>query len=674
MAVPVSIVHADEALTVHHGHALDVLRTLPAGSVHMVVTSPPYWGLRDYGIPPTVWGGELEHEHAWQHVTKQAGGTYKGKNRWQHQANGRGEEQPGERRQQLGIVDGHPEIPAGAFCECGAWLGSLGLEPTPDLFVENIVALFREVRRVLRDDGTVWLNLGDSYASHDPGDRRGGEFLNPDGKQYDKGRRSGPAVRNRAGSYGPAFGLKAKDLIGIPWMVAFALRADGWYLRRDIVWNKSNPMPESVEDRPISAHEYLFLLSKSRRYFYDDDAVREVALTEGEAKWDPGTNGISGSTRKAGRSTRRFKTPAGWDTDPETRHDGVPTGRHLKQDAGQQLSGGDRMTGFNERWERQRNVGDRPRRPDGRDDGLTRMPGGEKEWAERGRPGRHLRSVWTIATQPYPGAHFATFPTKLVEPCILAGTSAKGVCPSCGAPWIRVTEVEYRLSPVHGNGSTTGQKRDVRNGKPSNVTGGAGMPRLNRLVHDAGWRPSCRHGGEPDDLELILTPVGEGHGGEYHRARLTTARRGLDRQRLADQGVRPMFRWQQRAIARQLKDSPHREAMAAEAGTAFDHYTRTDRTGARAVPPELLERWIEQGWITWPEEDPVPSLVPEPAVVLDPFAGSGTVGLVARELGRRAVLIDLNTDYLRQAIVRATRGLVDPGGHDVPEGSLWSLA
>ncbi len=178
------------------GDALEVLRTLPDESVQCCVTSPPYWGLRDYGVE-----------------------------------------------------------------------GQLGLEPTPFLYVEDMVTVFQGVRRVLRDDGTLWLNLGDSYA------RQGGD--GPGGGNRELLHMEGTQVRNCV----PPAGLKPKDLVGIPWRVAFALQADGWYLRSDIIWSKPNPMPESVTDRPTKAHEYVFLFSKSQRYFYDADAVAEPYQT-----------------------------------------------------------------------------------------------------------------------------------------------------------------------------------------------------------------------------------------------------------------------------------------------------------------------------------------------------------------------------------------------------------
>jgi DNA modification methylase len=226
----------------------------------------------------------------------------------------------------------------------------LGLEATPEEYVAGMVAVFREVRRVLRDDGTLWLNIGDSYAAN-----RG--YQVPDSKHIDVG--------NSRGMKAECFGLKPKDLVGIPWMLAFALRADGWYLRSDIIWSKPNPMPESVTDRPTKAHEYLFLLSKRATYYYDAAAIAESAIHVGRVVEYDGTQKNS-----AAAATDIMRTRIAKDT----------------------------------------MVGDT----------------------------RNKRTVWTIATEPYPEAHFATFPTALVTPCVLAG------CPEGGTV----------LEPFAGSGTT----------------------------------------------------------------------------------------------------------------------------------------------------------------------------------------------------------------------------
>jgi DNA modification methylase len=278
-----------------HGDAREL--PLADASVQCVVTSPPYWGLRDYGL-----GSE-----------------------------------------------------------------TLGLEPTPELYVEHLVEIFREVRRVLRADGTCWVNLGDSYASDVKGS--GGISHSP---LFHATAETGRSANGQVAAqrYAPRrvdHGLKPKDLVGIPWRVAFALQADGWWLRSDIIWAKPNPMPESITDRPTKSHEYLFLLTKAARYYYDGEAIKEPATMTPQRRWNG--DGIRGE---------------------------IP---------GQPMHNGSR--------------------------GLRDEP-------TMDRADRNRRSVWTIATEPYPEAHFATFPEKLVEPCILAGTQ----------PGDRV------LDPFAGSGTT----------------------------------------------------------------------------------------------------------------------------------------------------------------------------------------------------------------------------
>jgi len=260
--------------TILQGDALPLLRTIKPESVQCCVTSPPYWGLRDYGVE-----------------------------------------------------------------------GQLGLEKTPEEYVTKMVEVFREVKRVLKADGTLWLNLGDSYATGTKADRQIGTL------DFGQGTMKARQI-NRIGT--PA-GLKTKDLVGIPWRVAFALQADGWYLRSEIIWHKPNPMPESVTDRPTKSHEQIFLLSKSQRYYYDADAVREPS---------------EGTDKRLSRS-------------PEEVANGAMRNSDL------------------ERF------------------GTTR---GKVNQPCCNPLGRNKRSVWTVPTKPYKQAHFATFPPKLIEPCILAGS------------------------------------------------------------------------------------------------------------------------------------------------------------------------------------------------------------------------------------------------------------
>lgn len=223
--------------------------------------------------------------------------------------------------------------------------GQIGLEPTPEAYIAAMVEVFRCVREVLADDGTLWLNIADSYA--------GGGGFSPNSPSNQAGSKQTTHKGSIRGTIKPQGEVKAKDLIGIPWMLAFALRADGWYLRQDIIWHKPNPMPESVRDRCTKAHEYIFLLSKSERYYFDSEAMKEPAVSE---------------------------KPAG-------------NKRHKYVDA--------YTDGENEKHRTKA--------------GLLALTG--REWKKRNR-----RSVWAVATQPYSGAHFATFPPALIEPCILAGS------------------------------------------------------------------------------------------------------------------------------------------------------------------------------------------------------------------------------------------------------------
>ena len=363
-----------------HADVIEGLRQIPDQTVQCVVTSPPYWGLRDYGVE-----------------------------------------------------------------------GQIGLEETPEAYVARLVEVFREVRRVLKDDGTLWLNLGDSYA----GSGKGAWDRTDVQKEVYV-----PKPRGREASMPKVPpGLKPKDLVGIPWRVAFALQADGWYLRSDIIWSKPNPMPESVTDRPTKSHEYIFLLTKKPRYYYDADAVREELKPESQSRYEYGFSG------------------------------GKRADRDGKKD----------LASWNQRYDK------------------LQLPAG-----------RNRRTVWEIATQPFPMAHFATFPEALVEPCIKAGTSERGCCSVCGAPWKRVVEKT--------NGEPTGGHKGrgfIGIHGPSNMQE---YTPCRQNVKTLGWQPSCS-------------------------------------------------------------------------------------CNADAVP----------------------------CIVLDPFGGSGTVGKVARDLNRKAILIELNAEYIKIA-------------------------
>tara|TARA_R110000772_G_scaffold89304_2_gene185137 strand:+ start:18730 stop:19902 length:1173 start_codon:yes stop_codon:yes gene_type:complete len=330
------------------GDARERLQELPDASVHCCVTSPPYFGLRDYGTAEWA-GGNVGCDH-----TETSSGM-SSKNTL-----GPLGKLPQTNAANVGRLKQYRET-----CrKCGATRTDLqmGLEPTPDEFVAGMVALFSEVRRVLRDDGTLWLNLGDSYAAN-----RGYQV-----EQTKGGPKHGPAQAaggrpQRASGYG----LKPKDIIGIPWRVAFALQADGWYLRQDIIWAKPNPMPESVKDRCTKAHEYIFMLSKSAKYHYDADAIAEPAIYAG----------LPGQDKSGYKDAQAYN------------------GKHKKAD--KQRGHGRRHAGFNDRW-----------------DAMSK--------AEQCSGTRNKRSVWEVTTKPFSEAHFATYPPKLIEPCILAGCPVGG--------------------------------------------------------------------------------------------------------------------------------------------------------------------------------------------------------------------------------------------------------
>jgi DNA modification methylase len=358
---------------------------LPDRSVHCVVTSPPYWGLRDYGT--ATWeGGDPACPHAAPAWVDDPGDLPRIGGDAVRSAN----------------AAKHVRRSGGVCRDCGARRvdRQLGSEATPEEYVANLVQVFREVWRVLRDDGVLWLNLGDSYTT--------GASTAP--------RRSDPKssgdVSRGLPRRGTPEGLKPKDLVGIPWMVAFALRADGWYLRSDCIWAKPNPMPESVTDRPTKAHEYVFLLTKSERYFYDAEAVREP---------DHRRNVLH---------------------KPEPSRGLLPPHRGIRKAEG------------------------------------------------RNGAGRNLRSVWPIATRPYSGAHFAVFPPELARICILAGTSARGCCPACGAPWRRAVEAEFRpqadVSAEKGVRGARTQKRMDQSNRWE------GYPRGTTQRRTVGWEePTC---------------------------------------------------------------------------------------------------------------------------------------------------------------------------------------
>ena len=419
--------------TLHQADAREI--PLPDGSVHCCITSPPYWGLRDYGL--SAWdGGDPECGHVYD-------STAKG--------------QPDKQRTSTfhfspNTYHSHA-WPNGVCGHCGATqqAAGIGLEPALSDWLANIVAVSREVWRVLRDDGTYWLNLGDAYS----GSSKGAAVIRPGqtgrtdvdvggwgsgpkgeanvvrGKRTERGEGSG-----RWGMGDVAVdGLPAKNLMGQPWRAAFALQDDGWILRSAIVWHKPNPMPESVSDRPTSAYEMVFLLTKRAHYFYDAEAVRE------------GITGNGWAHNAIGKPARAVRTP-------DDKRDKVYTPHYTEP--------------------------------------LT---------------SRNARNVWQIPTQGRPEAHFATFPDELPRRCILAGTSEHGVCADCGAPWTRATERGDKV-PDDGkkpmNVVLTDRSRDADlNNQGSRRAFTGHVPNAHYETQTVGWQPTCECG--PCEYHRLLS-------------------------------------------------------------------------------------------------------------------------------------------------------------------------
>jgi DNA modification methylase len=359
--------------------------------------------------------------------------------------------------------------------------GQLGLEKDPREYVQKLVAIFADVAKVLRKDGTLWLNMGDCYTDGGRGADTG-STLNGTRRNQEESRKA----RNRENR--KPFGLGRKQLIGMPWRVAFALQDAGWTLRSDIVWQKPNPMPESCNDRPTKAHEYLFLFSRTRHYYYDKHAIAEA---------------VTGRAHPRGEGvTPKSKVPSGWDVNGDRQQ---KKGRYKNQHDVDGDAIQSRRDDFHERWE-----GKNER------SGLRRYEGFNERWRVKQNESfsaavtdlvstRNARSVWTIPTAPYKGAHFATFPPALAERCIRAG-SCPFACPVCGAAYRRLTRSSRSHqsnaaragATIAGKGHPSRQVRaghDVRNGPTTSI-------------ETLGWQPRCQCEHHGAVRQTVLDPFG----------------------------------------------------------------------------------------------------------------------------------------------------------------------
>lgn len=515
-------------LTILQGHNIEVMRGLPAGSVHLIVTSPPYWGLRDYKIPPCIWGGVADCAHEWGEaiMTPWANGV--------SGLNGANKNGPHSR---------HQAKETGPFCKkCNAWRGVFGLEPTPELYVEHSVMIFREAKRVLRDDGTLWVNLGDSYCSSAPGSM--GDGL------HQRGILAGVSDRRAEAAKKPRpetpSGLGPGDLVGIPWRVAFALQADGWTLRRDNIWFKDNPMPESVngwrwEKHRVKVRDSERADPRHSHTLASGGVLKPHAARDGASFADQSDKyvdctGCEKCTPNGGLILRK----GNWRC--TTSHEYVfqfskSDSYYCDAEAAREKS----------EYVPRRGISPVSRNGTGRNDS-------SRQTGDLGSSGnRNKRSVWQIPTAPYRDAHFATFPPALVRPIIEAATSIK-CCAKCEAPWAPVIER-----------------------------------------------------GEPDMEHRLAS--GSDEEGEYHP-------------------------------------------------TGNGKYYEDSRVeNSRTVKQRILAGMVEKKIVDWRPSCDCGVSETVPAVVLDMHGGSGTLGQVALQLGRRAILIDLNTDYIKMMEKRTSVNL-----------------
>jgi DNA modification methylase len=529
------------------------LRLMPERSAQCCVTSPPYWGLRDYSrcFCATQLSGRDDP------ASSLAGGGNVG------------EKKPNPSCEICGgtgrTFDGNAQIGAEPSPDCG----TQGRGQCGRCFVCSMVAVFREVKRVLRDDGVLWLNLGDSYARTTPGrndvDRMYGD--NAQGRGLEKGRGI----------------LPSGNLAGIPWRVALALQADGWVLRQDVIWSKVSPMPESVRNRCTKSHEHVFVFAKAPGYYWDAEAIRE----ESKGEWNSG--------RSFGVPSRKSELIPAEDKD-----------WYRTRFADSTFHSFENQVGANKRdvW----NVDDERALFDWM---AANCP---DELEEFMRQSGNKTDVWRLSSGGgYAGAHFATFPEKLITPMILATTSEKGCCANCGAPWRRVTEVHRR--PRKGGGGSNFGRKHPPDGWEDGMTGQHQRGYREALTTTTDWEPTC-----------------ECHGKFRNR-------------------------WISIEVRRRIHPSAERDGK----DDSRDHSLARNRHGIGTTNPQFVK---EEQVTASTERVMIREYVPSislndhplaPCTVLDPFVGSGTTALACLALGRRAVGIDLSKAYLRDHAIQRVK-------------------
>ena len=481
------------------GDCLESMKGMEPETIDCVVTSPPYWGLRDYGT--AEWeGGDPDCEHTISMNTK-----------WGDS----------KKRDRLRPEVGHRGGDSSACHLCGAKRidSQLGLENTPEEYVENMVKVFREVKRILKPTGTVWLNLGDTYWGGKGASSQAWTTENTDRDTLQKKHHQIKEMNETRPQDKTHAIFKPKDLVGIPWRVAIALQADGWWLRQDIIWQKPSCLPEPVKDRCTKNHEYIFLLTKRKYYYFDHLAIREPTADSKGQNFQPGNRDYVAN-------------------------------------------------------------------------------------------GRNKRSVWSVTPASFKGAHFAVFPPNLIEPCVLAGSSAYGCCADCGAPWERITKRQETTQDSELIQKTEGLLNPKRGGHRTTETGSFPSYKTGETNH-VGWQPTCECHGKFEKKDVIIPAK-------------------MSKKEVADSDWGASIDGEYHGEATKDFDSVGVQ-NASDVKKRIIKNATTDRT--RKIKVYTSDLSIE--------EHPV-----VPSIVFDPFGGSGTTAGVAIKNGRKAILCELNEDYI----------------------------